>query len=59
MDSWLVVPEPRKVPEKSPGSVWDLAVPVFSQVSGAGAEGADMKVKYKETSRGGLNVIEC
>ncbi|MFD8319680.1 tyrosine-type recombinase/integrase [Kitasatospora purpeofusca] len=66
MDSWFEPEAPSAPPnENLPGDSLGLELPrewlVGAQVSGIAAKGADMKIKYKETSRGGLavNVIEC
>ncbi|WP_457028069.1 tyrosine-type recombinase/integrase [Kitasatospora sp. P5_F3] len=67
MDSWFELADApstslqRILPVLSLASNWRTSGLVPAQLMGMGAKDADMKVKYKETSRGGLavNVIEC
>lgn len=62
MDSWLTPSSrERKVPEKSLVALPSTKLSLKPQVTKALREAADVKVKYKETARGGLavNVIEC
>jgi integrase len=67
MDDWFgsddspSTPPTFVLPRFSPEAVTRPAAVVFKQVMGLGGVNDDMKVKYKETSRGGLavNVIEC
>ena len=61
MDSWLDADSRPKVPEKSLVAPWLTEVTMKSQVSDLMTYAGTVKVKYKETSRGGLavNVIEC
>jgi len=61
MDEWLDDAPEQNVPEKSPAASWIGLYLKKMQVSGHLGHAAPMKVKYKETSRGGLavNVIEC
>ncbi|MGW0557316.1 hypothetical protein ACWDZ6_24590 [Streptomyces sp. NPDC002926] len=61
MDAWLTQDQQQKVPEKSPATPWITSLTVNPQVKGLIKSAEHVKVKYKETSRGGLavNVIEC
>ncbi|WP_432069500.1 hypothetical protein [Streptomyces sp. AA1529] len=62
MDSWLAPNRRgRKVPEKSLAALPVTKLSVNPQVEELLQEAADVKVKYKETARGGLavNAIEC
>ncbi|MFF7156390.1 tyrosine-type recombinase/integrase [Streptomyces sp. NPDC008139] len=61
MDAWLIRGEGPKVPEKSLTLKRITHQLLKPQVTAAAMFGTDMKVKYKETARGGLavNVIEC
>ncbi len=61
MDTWLAQDQQPKVPEKSLAYPWLTSLAVKPQVSDTLTTAAQVKVKYKETARGGLavNVIEC
>ncbi len=61
MDAWLTQGHPPKVPEKSPADEMIKKMTSNAQVSRALIKADNVKVKYKETARGGLavNVIEC
>ncbi|MFG3253236.1 tyrosine-type recombinase/integrase [Streptomyces sp. NPDC048172] len=62
MDSWLAPSSAgQKVPEKSLTTLPITMLDLKPQVTKLLREAADVKVKYKETARGGLavNVIEC
>lgn len=62
MDSWLADHgQVRKVPEKSLGALPAAVETLKPQVTSMIDDAAAVKVKYKETARGGLavNVIEC
>jgi integrase len=61
MDAWLVQDQRLKVPEKSLAFRSPSTLSLKPQVSGTFKSAAQLKVKYKETARGGLavNVIEC
>jgi hypothetical protein len=61
MDSWFVSDSEPKVPEKSLAHLGLSKLALKPQVSATIRAAADMKVKYKETARGGLavNVVEC
>ncbi|WP_329174401.1 tyrosine-type recombinase/integrase [Streptomyces sp. NBC_01477] len=61
MDTWLASDQQRKVPEQSLAPSWLTPESLKPQVTATAWGAADMKVKYKETARGGLavNVIEC
>lgn len=61
MDAWLTQDQQRKVPEKSLATPWITTPTADPQFKGLIKSAERMKVKYKETSRGGLavNVIEC
>lgn len=64
MDGWFVqdhLPVRQNVPEKSLMAELVARSKASPQVSGMIRPSADMKVKYKETARGGLavNIIEC
>ncbi|MFE7131652.1 integrase [Streptomyces sp. NPDC057638] len=60
MDSWLAEDQ-HKVPEKSLAAGWASGLALKPQLRGMITMAATMKVKYKETARGGLavNIIEC
>jgi integrase len=60
MDAWFAPPAPI-LPQDSPGPFRIMIPSPRQQVDSMIAGKLDMKVKYKETSRGGLavNVIEC
>ncbi|MFE2430688.1 integrase [Streptomyces sp. NPDC059373] len=61
MDTWFAPDQPQKVPEKSLAVPWTKKLTIKPQLTGMIKSTGDMKVKYKETARGGLavNVIEC
>ncbi|MFF5345371.1 tyrosine-type recombinase/integrase [Streptomyces althioticus] len=61
MDAWLERERQPILPEKSLPAGWTKKVIPNPQVRELIASGASMKVKYKETARGGLavNIIEC
>ncbi|MEV7087973.1 tyrosine-type recombinase/integrase [Streptomyces sp. NPDC093085] len=61
MDTWLEQDQPQIVPEKSLVTGWIKKLAPDQQVKDLIPSGASMKVKYKETARGGLavNIIEC
>ena len=61
MDVWFGEDQQQKIPEKSLATPWIKKLAMNPQVSSMIKFDTDMKVKYKETSRGGLavNVIEC
>ncbi|WP_327327823.1 tyrosine-type recombinase/integrase [Streptomyces sp. NBC_01210] len=61
MDAWLTQDQQRKVSEKSLATPWITSLTVNPQIIGLIKSAERVKVKYKETSRGGLavNVIEC
>ena len=61
MDGWLAPTPPPNVPVKSLAAPWLKKLTINAQVRSALEAAAPMKVKYKETARGGLavNVIEC
>ncbi|MFE3634704.1 hypothetical protein [Streptomyces sp. NPDC059168] len=61
MDAWLDQDPPRFVPQESPAVEWIKEMNLNPQLKALFASGASMKVKYKETARGGLavNIIEC
>lgn len=60
MDGWFAPPAPI-LPQHSPGAFLISPNVIAQHVKGMIIGKPDMKVKYKETSRGGLavNVIEC
>ncbi|MFD8430283.1 integrase [Streptomyces coelicoflavus] len=61
MDAWLTQDQQPILPEKSLAAGWSKTIALNPQVTELIASGASMKVKYKETARGGLavNIIEC
>lgn len=61
MNGWFEDQSPPVLPENSPSDSRPKPHLPSPQVKGPWETGADMKVKYKETARGGLavNVIEC
>ncbi|MFI6288261.1 hypothetical protein ACIBCM_26535 [Streptomyces sp. NPDC051018] len=60
MDSWLAGDQ-HKVPEKSLAAGWGITSTLKLQVNSMINSADAVKVKYKETARGGLavNIIEC
>jgi integrase len=61
MDAWLEQDHQRKIPQKSLLAGWTTKLTMNPQVKDLIGSGPNMKVKYKETARGGLavNIIEC